>query len=81
MVSTVTLLVALGGLLSAATANLKPTTIPQIIDDCESRTVCIDMINSCGNLYGTCIPACLPRPTFTPQPCTLSSVVKTYPTP
>ncbi|EQL03241.1 hypothetical protein OCS_01035 [Ophiocordyceps sinensis CO18] len=31
----------------------KPTPTPTPTDDCRTRTVCIDYINSCGMMYGT----------------------------
>ncbi|KAJ3492052.1 hypothetical protein NLG97_g5485 [Lecanicillium saksenae] len=38
-------------------------------DNCSTRSVCADYVNSCGMWYGGCFPDCKPWPTFTPPPC------------
>ncbi|KAJ2904726.1 uncharacterized protein MKZ38_007344 [Zalerion maritima] len=38
-------------------------------EDCMTQTVCIDMGNECGMMYGSCFPNCTPWPTITPPPC------------
>ncbi|QPH18851.1 hypothetical protein C2857_003953 [Epichloe festucae Fl1] len=31
-----------------------------MLDDCRTRTVCVDAVNECGIRYGGCIPDCRP---------------------
>ncbi|RDA94588.1 hypothetical protein CP533_2402 [Ophiocordyceps camponoti-saundersi (nom. inval.)] len=65
--------------------TVRPTATPTMVDDCRTRTVCIDYVNSCGIMYGTCVADCDPRPVPTPPPCpktsTLISSVKAKTTP
>ncbi|PHH82124.1 hypothetical protein CDD83_3360 [Cordyceps sp. RAO-2017] len=56
-----------------STSKPTPTPTPTPVDDCRTRTVCIDMINSCGMMYGTCVADCKPWPTLTPPPCPSST--------
>ncbi|KAL0938891.1 uncharacterized protein CTRU02_205501 [Colletotrichum truncatum] len=50
-----------------------PTTFPpeptSTSDNCSTRTVCADYINSCGMMYGGCFPDCKPWPSFVAPPC------------
>ncbi|PHH69599.1 hypothetical protein CDD80_6620 [Ophiocordyceps camponoti-rufipedis] len=68
---------------ACAVSTPTPTPKPDPIDDCRTRTICIDKINSCGMMYGGCVPDCHPWPSFTPPPCpqtTLKSSYKAEPT-
>ncbi|KAJ6444835.1 PQ loop repeat family protein [Purpureocillium lavendulum] len=57
---------------STITAAPIPTAAPE--DDCHTRTVCVDAINSCGIRYGGCIPDCKPwKLSVPPCPATTSS--------
>ncbi|KAK6507602.1 hypothetical protein TWF481_006029 [Arthrobotrys musiformis] len=52
------------------------TAMPTSTLTSDCPTVCLDfMTNSCGGLWGTCVPHCpgQPFPTPTPPPCTTSS--------
>ncbi|OAR00615.1 hypothetical protein LLEC1_02797 [Akanthomyces lecanii] len=45
------------------------TSTTTSVDDCHTRTICIDNVNECGLWYGGCIPDCKPYPTFSKPPC------------
>ncbi|SMY21408.1 unnamed protein product [Zymoseptoria tritici ST99CH_1A5] len=36
--------------------------------------ICVDLINECGQWYGGCYDDCKPRPTYTPPPCSYSTI-------
>jgi hypothetical protein len=69
------------GVPTIVTKTLRTTTKPSSTS-C-TLTICADYINSCGQMYGGCYPACsgIPRPTFTAPPCpsTKSTTTTTKP--
>ncbi|EGX90829.1 hypothetical protein CCM_07249 [Cordyceps militaris CM01] len=66
---------------SVTVTTTAPPTTSTSVDDCHTRTVCIDYVNECGMMYGGCVPDCKPWPTFSKPPCpsttTLVTVVAT----
>jgi hypothetical protein len=81
------LTLAMAALASFASANpltTPPSYLSPYPTPCSS-TLCVDNINSCGQTYGGCYPACsgYPTPTFTDPGCDPSSspVSPTYPDP
>ncbi|KAF1826756.1 uncharacterized protein K489DRAFT_124866 [Dissoconium aciculare CBS 342.82] len=60
---------------SKATTTSKPASKKSSTATC-TQTICADYINECGQWYGGCYAACpgLPKPTFTPPPCTKTIV-------
>ncbi|OAA71344.1 hypothetical protein ISF_01895 [Cordyceps fumosorosea ARSEF 2679] len=53
------------------------TTTTSSVDDCRTRTICIDYVNECGMMYGGCIPDCKPWPTFSKPPCPSTTTLRT----
>ncbi|KAK6526106.1 hypothetical protein TWF281_011143 [Arthrobotrys megalospora] len=63
------------------TTTTPPTTSKTPTSSCP--TLCVDYVNSCGGLWGTCFPRCPGQtmPTFTPPPCsTRTTAVVPLPT-
>ncbi|KAI6467935.1 hypothetical protein MCOR15_002350 [Pyricularia oryzae] len=62
---------------------LTPVTAPvptaaitsPVIDNCSTRTVCVDGIDACGQKYGGCVPDCKPLAITTPS-CSLNSLTQ-----
>lgn len=77
-------MVALAFFASANPLTTPPSYLSPYPTPCSS-TLCVDNINSCGQTYGGCYPACsgYPTPTFTDPGCNPSSspVSPTYPDP
>ncbi|KAF3097175.1 hypothetical protein TWF569_002947 [Orbilia oligospora] len=53
------------------TTSFVPTTTKSTTSTTSCPTLCIDYINTCGGMWGTCVPRCpgSTLPTFTPPPC------------
>ncbi|WQF77618.1 hypothetical protein CDEST_02632 [Colletotrichum destructivum] len=45
------------------------TPQPTTSENCSSRTICVDYINECGQMYGGCHADCRPWPSYAPPPC------------
>ncbi|OAA80045.1 hypothetical protein LEL_03531 [Akanthomyces lecanii RCEF 1005] len=62
------------------TTTSTPTTTSSV-DDCHTRTICIDYVNECGMGYGGCVPDCKPLPTFSKPPCPSTTTLLTIMSP
>ncbi|PQK08684.1 hypothetical protein BB8028_0001g07570 [Beauveria bassiana] len=58
------------------TLTATPTATASV-DDCHKHTICIDHVNECGIMYGGCVPACKPYPTFSKPPCPSTTTLLT----
>jgi hypothetical protein len=75
---------ALASFALAGPVTTPPSYLSSYLSPCSS-TMCVDSINSCGQTYGGCYPACngYPTPTFADPGCDPSSTPTspTYPDP
>ncbi|KAF9879815.1 hypothetical protein CkaCkLH20_02626 [Colletotrichum karsti] len=51
---------------------------PSSTDNCNTRTICIDYVNECGQWYGGCHADCRPWPSYTAPPCSSTAADQTY---
>ncbi|KAI3537662.1 hypothetical protein CSPX01_10027 [Colletotrichum filicis] len=56
------------------------TTLPTTaVDNCSTRSVCVDYINECGQWYGGCHADCKPWPSYSKPLCTPTSSLSVDP--